>query len=85
VIESAPSPEAISSLAERQPDRWGQLLALVGRLAGYTEKLEAEVSISTKINEMSDAELLAEASRLKAALDIESSERLALDVGKSSS
>ena len=57
ILECAPSPEAIKALAERHPDRWGQLSAMFTRSAGYTDKLELEGSISLQINEMSDSEL----------------------------
>lgn len=57
ILECAPSPEAIRALAERHPDRWGQLSAMFTRAAGYTDKLEIEGSISLQINEMSDSEL----------------------------
>src|SRR5262245_16182620 len=69
VLGSRPTPEAISALAERNPDRYGQLLAIVGRLAGYTERTEVETSVTVKVHEMSDAELemrLAELERAQA-------------------
>ena len=52
-------------LAERNPDRWGQLLAIVARLAGYSDKLEVEATIQARISTMSDAELTAQIEALK--------------------
>jgi hypothetical protein len=57
VLGSAPAPEAMHALAQRNPDRYGQLLAIVARLAGYNEKLEVEANVTTRVKDMSDAEL----------------------------
>ncbi len=56
-LECAPSDEAIAAQAEAHPDRWSQSLAIVSRLAGYTEKLEVEGSITHNISSLSDLEL----------------------------
>jgi hypothetical protein len=66
---NAPSDQAIAFLAEKNPDRWAQALAIVARLGGYNEKLEVEASVSMSINAMSDAELAAEIAALKPSLD----------------
>ena len=58
-LASHPSQGAIAALAEKNPDRWAQALAIVGRLRGFTEKVEANVSLSASISTLSDAELLA--------------------------
>ena len=74
VLENAPSSEAIRALAQRNPDRWAQTLALVGRLGGYNEKLEVEGNINLRIQALSDAELeLAVAEELRT-LDTTSSD-----------
>ena len=65
VLGSAPSEEAIATLAEKHPDRYGQLLAIVARTAGYTEKLEVEGTFTQRIQDLSDAELLVEAARYR--------------------
>ena len=64
-LNNAPSDAAISSLAERNPDRWAQALAIVARFAGYNEKLEVEASVTQRIEALSDGELAAEIARLK--------------------
>lgn len=63
IMDCAPSDDALRALAERSPDRWGQLVSLMSKPSGYTDKLEIEGSISHKINEMSDAQLEAEIQR----------------------
>jgi hypothetical protein len=57
ILSNRPSPEALQNLAQRNPDRWGQLLAIVGRLSGFTEKLEVQANVTTSVNDMSDSEL----------------------------
>jgi hypothetical protein len=57
VLGSAPTPDAVHDLAQRNPDRYGQLLAIVARLAGYNEKLEVQADVTTHVRDMSDAEL----------------------------
>jgi hypothetical protein len=69
ILNCGPTDEAIVNLAERNPDRWGQLLAIVARLGGYTEKLEVEASVSVSINAMSDAELTAEIASFDTSMD----------------
>jgi len=59
ILNCAPTDEAIVALAEKNPDRWGQLLAIVARLGGYTEKLEVEGTLVHTVNALSDAELAA--------------------------
>ena len=67
ILACAPTGGALVDLAERNPDRWGQLLAIVARLAGYSDKLEVEASIQAKISCMSDAELAQQIQLLSAA------------------
>ncbi len=61
LLEAEPSVEAVKAYAERSPDRWGQLVAIMGRLAGYSDKLGIDHTHSVNavaIAEMSDMELL---------------------------
>jgi hypothetical protein len=70
ILSCAPSDGAIVELAEKHPDRWGQLLALVARLGGYNEKLELEGTLTQKISGLSDAELLAAIRQSESSFDI---------------
>jgi hypothetical protein len=66
VLGSAPTPEAVYALAQRNPDRYGQLLAIVARLAGYSDKVEVAATVTAKLDQMSDAELEQRISELHA-------------------
>lgn len=57
ILACAPSDEALRALAERSPDRWGQLTSVVSKPAGYNDKLEIEGSVVHKISDMSDLQL----------------------------
>ncbi len=63
-LDHGPSDEAITAIANRNPDRYAQYVAIFARLAGYSDKLEVESTVS--INSMSDAELETELARLVA-------------------
>lgn len=56
-LGSAPSAEAIKDLAECRPDRWGQGLVMLAKLAGYHDKLQVDHS-HIEVAEMSDMELM---------------------------
>lgn len=67
------TPEEWSTLAKRAPDRLVQALSMSGRLAGYSERSEVEVSGSSlvefamRIERLSDSEIQAELAKLRAA------------------
>src|SRR5262245_15463272 len=68
-LQTAPDRESLIAQAQRNPDRWMQGLALLGRLAGFTEKLEVHASVDLHhVHHLSDAELDAEIARLDAQL-----------------
>src|SRR4029453_13497807 len=55
---NGPSPDAIAKYAAKAPDRWAQGVAVAGRLAGYTERSEMDVSGTIHhVHHLSDAEL----------------------------
>jgi len=57
-VDAAPDLDALAAQAEKFPDRWAQGLAIAGRLAGYTEKLEVDVTGEvTHLHQLSDLEL----------------------------
>ena len=48
----------LAAQADQYPDRWAQGLAIAGRLAGYTEKLEIDGTVDINhLHRLSDAEL----------------------------
>jgi len=65
-LKAKPSEDALRSYAEKFPDRFMQGMAIAGRLAGFTEKLEVKHSgtlaaFVEEISGLSDAELLKKA------------------------
>ena len=64
-LQAIPDLEALAAQAERYPDRWAQGLAIAGRLAGYSEKLDVDVSGELlHAHTLSDAELEAKIAAL---------------------
>lgn len=66
---AAPTEEDIKEWAKTRPDRWAQGLSIVGRMAGYTDKLEIEGSVHHSIQNLSDAEILQRLRDLRADQD----------------
>lgn len=60
VLESQPDTESLKEFARQYPDRWGQLLSIVSRQAGYHDKLDIDVTVTQRVQSMSDAELIAD-------------------------
>lgn len=69
LLNLAPSDDAIGRIAEKNPDRWAQTLAIVGRLAGYSEKLEVEDSREMRLRKLSDMELEMRLAALEGAVE----------------
>jgi hypothetical protein len=69
-LKNGPSEDAILAQATKHPERWAQGLTMLGRLSGYTEKLEVDVAGEIHhLHQLSDLELEAELVRLQARLD----------------
>ncbi len=68
LLDCAPSEEAMIAQAEKNPDRWGQTVALLARLSGYNERLEVEGSLTMRVADLSDAELTAQLAAYQATL-----------------
>lgn len=66
----APTKAALQTFSDKHPDRWGQLVAILARLSGYTEKVEvtADLTIQAKARKMSDSELIEAAKAIGARL-----------------
>ena len=61
VIRGAPTVENIQAYAARFPDKWGQLAAIMARLAGFNDEVTVKHRFED-VRTLSDAELLAELS-----------------------
>lgn len=57
LLQAEPSLEAVRQYGERCPDRYGQLVTMIAKLAGYHEKLEVNHSHAVAVSQMSDQEL----------------------------
>ena len=57
IMQAEPSVEDMKAFAMKHPDRWGQLVAIMARAGGYTDKLITETNFYIQIAQMSDAEL----------------------------
>lgn len=57
LLGNAPSDDALTRIAERNPDRWAQALAILGKLAGFSDKLEVQANVHAQLSSMSDSEL----------------------------
>ena len=55
-IGAEPTEDELKKFAAKSPDRWAQLIAIFGRLSGFTEKTEIRHAIHD-YSAMSDAEL----------------------------
>lgn len=71
-LVNGPSDGAIACLAERNPDRWAQALAIVARLGGFNEHLTIEGTLTHRIEALSDVELDAEITALRHRLEASS-------------
>ncbi len=58
LLEAEPDAEKVKAYAEKYPDKWGQLLSMIGRLAGYHERLEVANSHVVALAQLSDSELM---------------------------
>jgi len=75
-IGAAPGMDDLKRFSAKSPDRYAQGLAILGRLCGYSDRLEVEndVTFTRRIEGLSDMEIRAELDRLTA-------EREALSAG----
>ena len=65
VIAASPTIDNIMEYGAKYPDRWGQLLAILARLSGYTPELKIDGSIEVTAKDMSDSRLNEELVRIE--------------------
>jgi len=72
LMEAKPAIEDLKKFSSKSSDRWSQAAAIMGRLSGYTEKLQVDVNANVNlwIQQASDQELLAKLQRLRSAIDV---------------
>jgi len=67
-LGAAPGEDDLKKFSAKSPDRWSQGVAILGRLCGYSDRLEVEsdINITRRIEGLSDMEVRAELDRLTA-------------------
>jgi hypothetical protein len=69
-LANGPTDEQIQKIAAKTPDRWTQGLAVIGRLAGYTERTEITRDVDVlHVSAMSDAALEMKLAQVTAQLE----------------
>lgn len=63
ILGVQPSRSALQKFANKSPDRWAQAVSILGGLAGYERGVEMQVNLFS-VRQLSDAQLLAEATKL---------------------
>ena len=59
VIRCEPSEESLRAHSNKNPDRWAQILAILGRLGGFSDRVSFAGNLSlVNIENMSDMELI---------------------------
>jgi hypothetical protein len=56
-MECTPEMEVIEQFAERYPDRFVKALSDLGRLAGFAEKTQLDVTLTAQVSALSDSQL----------------------------
>ena len=64
-MDAGPNERQVKRWAKKNPDRWGQLIAIFARLTGYSEKVQVDNNILVKILHMSDSEVDQELAKLE--------------------
>jgi hypothetical protein len=65
-LKNGPTDEDIQAQAKKHPDRWAQGTAMLGKLSGFSDRLEVDVSGELHhVHHLSDLELEAELTQLE--------------------
>ena len=80
MLEHRPTPEALQRFADRDPGRWAAAVTSLARVAGFSERSEVAVDVTTDLSRLSDSQLEARLREGFARLRIEAieAERAAL-------
>jgi hypothetical protein len=58
LLQSCPTEMQLYEWAEAHPDKWVSAIAAMARLAGYSDKLEVDMTHTLNVGNISDADLL---------------------------
>ena len=67
-LTAGPTYEAMQKWAQTHPDRWAQCIAILGRLAGYSEQRKTHHTLALVLAHMSDSEIRARIQDIEAEL-----------------
>lgn len=69
-LENPPTTADIQALAKKSPDRWGQGVQMLGKLSGYSERTELDVTGQIEhVHTLSDLELEARLAQIQQQLE----------------
>lgn len=63
-LQCAPTPEEVMAFAAKKPDMYIKAVGDLARMAGFTDKREVDVSVSIRLDKLSDSQLEDRAKRL---------------------
>jgi len=78
-LECAPTPEAVIAFADRWPDRYAASLVSLGKIAGFAERRELDISGTIDVSGLSDSQLEDRARQAAYALGIPMPKAIELD------
>ena len=56
-MDCTPDQATLELFAEKYPDRFIKAMVELGRLAGYADKMQVDVNLTTKVQSLSDSQL----------------------------
>lgn len=58
LLAARPDHESLADFARKHPDRWAQSVAIFARGAGYSDRIRVDASVSARLPDMSDSEVM---------------------------
>ena len=68
ILGCQPDEQSVQTFAKKHVDRFYQSVAILGRLAGFSDKIEVDGNLSMKVSQWSDAQIMARRDHLIAEL-----------------
>lgn len=69
-MQCAPTKEAITTFANKSPDKWAAAVRTLGQLYGYADKIDITNNVFVNIHSMSDAELMKQLETMRPVLEV---------------
>ena len=80
ILGCQPDEASVQTFAKKHVDRFYQSIAILGRLAGFSDKIEVDGNLSLKLNQLSDSQLIDYHGKLER--EVKEEIRLQLESGK---